>query len=203
MKLMNKKTLLILAIIGSMVLIGDFILYFAMGVISEKAFDITAKLSGVLAIVSAVFFLAPNEKGIDLKNSRQAEGIRLQRTKESTLFEATAALIVIITWLIAIATHNVGLVAPIIFTAIVIAFLVKAYHKRRSTFSIWPSRNIRYNTEQILIFARLDRIMAVVTALFSLVAVCSEVNIKILISVYTLLCLLLEFGGEFFIIKNK
>ena len=38
MKLLSKKTLLILAIIGSMVLIGDFVLYFGMGVISWKTF---------------------------------------------------------------------------------------------------------------------------------------------------------------------
>ena len=105
MKLLSKKTLLILAIIGSMVLIGDFVLYFGMGVISWKTFDTMASLSGILTIISTVlYFYSPNETGTSLKDSRDAQGEWFSRTRESSLFEAASALIVIITWAIAIAT---------------------------------------------------------------------------------------------------
>lgn len=201
--LMNKKMLLIFAVIGLMVLIGDFILHFA-GAINWKTFDITASISGVYAIISIVlYFYIPNKTETPLKDSRNAPRGWFLRTKESFLFEAAAALIVIVTWVIAIATHKVELEVPICSTAIVIIFLVRAYYKRKSTFSIWQSRNIQYNLEQSLICARLERIMAVVTALASLVAVCPGANIKILIVVYALIFLLLEIGGEFFIAKYK
>ena len=204
MKQLNKKTLLILAIIGLMVLIGDFVLYFGMGVISWKTFDITASISGVLAIISTVlYFYIPNETETPLKDSRVARGGWFSRTRESSLFEAASALIVIITWAIAIATDKVELEAPIGSTAIVVLLLFRAYYKRRSTFSLRTSANKKYNLQQQLICSRIERIMAVVTALAGLLAVCPGVNTKVLLVVYAVLVLLLEIGGDFLVAKYK
>ena len=57
--------------------------------------------------------------------------------------------------------------------------------------------------QQQLICSRIERIMAVVTALAGLLAVCPGVNTKVLLVVYAFLVLLLEIGGDFFVAKYK
>lgn len=183
MKPINKKTLIWIAALGAMVLIADIILFFALEAINGTAFGVTAILSAPFAIIPLLFLYAPAEMEVVMKGSILDKNGWLPRTKESTLFEAASALILIITWVIAYATHNLESVAPLISTLVAIILLITAYFKRKTIYSFRWTLNMR----QLVIQARLSRILAVVTALFGMVAVCPEINTKVLPVVYIIL----------------
>ena len=198
MKPINKKTLIWIAALGAMVLIADIILFFALEAISGTAFGVTAILSAPFAIIPLLFLYAPDEMEVIIKGSILDHDGWLPRTKESTLFEAASALILIITWVIAYATHNLESVAPLISTLVAIILLITAYFKRKTMYSFRLTLNMR----QILIQARLSRILAVVTALFGMVAVCPGINTSVLPVVYIILACIICCIGIYLMAKH-
>lgn len=200
MKPINKKMLISVAVLGSIVLIADIILFFALEAISGTAFGITALLSAPFAIIPLMFLFAPAEMEVFLKDSMIVKNGWLPRTKESTLFEIASALILICAWIIALATHSKEIIPLFISSVIVIGMLVKAYSKTPSALSLWSIWSAT-NMEQLLMRARYLRVLAVETALFGLLIVCPGVNFNIIIGILLPLYILTSIG--FVILKNR
>lgn len=200
MKPINKKTLISVAVLGSIVLIADIILFFALEAISGTAFGITALLSAPFAIIPLMFLFAPAEMEVFLKDSMIVKNGWLTRTKESTMFEIASALILICAWIIALATHSKEIIPLFISSVIVIGMLVKAYSKTPSALSLWSIWSAT-NMEQLLMRARYLRVLAVETALFALLIVCPGVNFNIIIGILLPLYILTSIG--LVILKNR
>ena len=173
MKPTNKKIILTVAILATIVLVADFILFLAAEAISGTVFGITALISAPLSIVPMMFLIAPGEMREAVNNSNFARQGILPRTKESTLFEAASALILVASWVIVLARYAEGLyfIAGI-DTICVIALLVTAYFTEKWTFGIIASDSM----QQLQIRARFRRIMAVELALYCLLTVIPGVN---------------------------
>ena len=96
---------------------------------------------------------------LDLKN------VKVHRSKEGTIFEVAAALILILAWLIALIRYQSGkfdvdfLLPMIIFTIAAVALLVGAYFPQ-FIHSGLPLNNMR----QLGLAVRMCRVMAVVFA---------------------------------------
>lgn len=197
MKRIDRKTLLIMAVLGTIVLVADIVLFFALEAISGTAFGITALISAPLAVIPFLLFYAPDEMGEIWKDSDFERSNWLPRTKESTLFEAAAALILIILWAIVLASHTKELEMPVLITVVVIALLISAYNANSGRYSIWRGKK---NMKQSLIRARLTRIVAVVIALFGMLSLIPGVN-TIFVGVAFFVIVILTYIGAFVINK--
>ena len=168
-----KKTLLIIAVISAIVLIADFMaLFLARETINGTVFGIIALISGPLAIIPALFLIAPKEMGVLMEQNNIASRGFLPRTKESTLFEIASALIIVCMWVIALASHSKDFYIPIITTVFVIGLLAAAYFTDKRSWTIWEAKNMR----QLMIRGRFRRVLAVEIALFGMLTVCPGVN---------------------------
>ena len=197
MKLPGRKTLLIIAVIGTMALIADCILFFAAEAISGTAFGVTALISAPLAVIPFLLLYAPDEMEEIWKDSGFVKRNWLPRTKESTLFEAASAIILIIAWVIAWASHYEPMVHLMTITVLVISFLISAYNTR----SRWNFRWTRNNHMlQIRMHSRLSRIMAVEVAFFGLLFLIPGSD-KTFVTVAFLVIAILTYVGAF--ILNK
>ena len=172
MKPINKKILLAVAFISTIVLVADFILFFAAGAISGTVFGITALISAPLSIVPMMFLIAPDEMKEQFNNANIARLGFLPRTKESTLFEVASALLLVGTWIIALARHIDDFFIIVVVTICVVSLLVEAYFTNKW----WLGGLASDDTEQLQIRARIKRILAVEAALYGLLTVIPDVN---------------------------
>ena len=197
MKRIDRKTLLIMAVLGTIVLVADIVLFFALEAISGTAFGITALISAPRAVIPFLLFYAPDEMKSIWKDSDFERSNWLPRTKESTLFEAATALILIILWAIVLASHTKELEMPVLITVVLIALLISAYNANSGRYSIWRGKK---NMKQSLIRARLTRIVAVVIALFGMLSLIPGVN-TIFVGVAFFVIVILTYIGAFVINK--
>ena len=173
MKPTNKKNLLTVAILATIVLVADFILFLAAEAISGTVFGITALISAPLSIVPMMFLIAPDEMREGLNNANIARRGFLPRTKESTLFEMASALIVFASWVIALARHSEdAYIIAGISTIAVIILLVTSYFTEKWMFGTLASDSM----QQLHTRARFKRILAVECALYGLLSVIPGVN---------------------------
>ena len=172
MKPTNKKILLTVAILATIVLVADFILFLAAEAISGTVFGITALISGPLAIIPMMFLIAPDEMKKQWNNADIARQGFFPRTKESTVFEIASAFILIASWVVAIARPNEEIYIIYVVTFCVIALLFSAYFTNKWTFGMIASDNM----QQLQTRARFKRIIAVETALYGLLTVIPEIN---------------------------
>lgn len=171
MKQINKKALFMMVGFSSIILIALIILY-VKGVISGTALDILA----LIAFIPFLLLFIPHEKEDIWRGTKVPNW--LPRTKESTAFEATSAFILIIAWIIALTSHNGELHILALITLAVIAYLALAY----CTMGWFYGRRRTNDMKQCLINARLNRIVAVETALFGMLTVIPGVDKAVIIT---------------------
>lgn len=172
MKPGNKIILLAVASIATIVLVADFILFFAAESVSGTVFGITALISAPLSIIPLMFLTAPDEMKEQFENANIARNGFLPRTRESTLFELASALILVCSWVIVLALHNKEFHILLITTVTVMALLVTAYFTDKWALGMVAANNI----QQLQTGARFKRILAVETALYGLLTVCPGIN---------------------------
>jgi len=172
MKPINKKILIAVAFIATIVLVTDCILFFAAEAISGTAFGITALISAPLSIVPIMFLIAPGEMKEQFNNANIARLGFLPRTKESSLFEAASALLLVSAWIIALARHTTDYYIIGIVSVCAISLLVEAYFTNKWWLGTMDSDNM----QQLMIRARFKRILAVEAALYCLLTVIPGVN---------------------------
>lgn len=198
---MNKEALKIIALISFIVLLIDAILFFALGIISGTVFGITALISAPLAIIPFLLIYAPEEMAEIWNDSKFAGSNWLPRTKESTLFEVTSAFILIISWVIFLATHSEELEMLLVITVIVIALLITAYNTEWNRYyNRWRWLNTKQdNMKLCLIRSRLNRILAVELALFGMLSLIPGVGKAFVVVAFIVMAI--TYIGAFFINK--
>ncbi|MBQ6078908.1 MAG: hypothetical protein IJK93_01405 [Muribaculaceae bacterium] len=171
MKRISKKALFMMVGFSSIVLIALIMLY-VKRVISGTALDILALIS----FIPFLLLFIPHEKEEIWKGTVVPNW--LPRTKESTAFEAAAAFILIIAWIIALTSRNGELHVLALITLAVIVTLTLAY----STMGWVYGRGRVDSMKQCLINARLNRIVAVETSLFAMLSVIPGVDKAVIIA---------------------
>ena len=178
MKPMNKKTLTLSAATAMGFIIVAMVIALLMeGKISETTFWIVWI---VLGLVSApvIYFLvygitsgikSPKEQAAELADDIDTDNVKLPRTPETTIIEATTVVILIAAAVAAITTHFAGLNGRGLagFTIIPTWLLISAYTPRPSF--LWGEM---HNLKQVSISARLMRILAIMIAFGGLLRAC-------------------------------
>ena len=178
MKPINKRTLTITAATAmGFIIVAMVIALFMEGKISDTTFWIVWI---VLGLVSApvIYFLvhgitsgikSPREQAAELADDIDTDNLRLPRTPETTVIEATTAVILIAAAVAAIVTHFAGLNGRGLagFTILPTFLLISAYTPRPSF--LWGEM---HNLKQVYISARLMRILAIIIAFGGLMRAC-------------------------------
>ena len=178
MKLMNKRTLTLSAATAmGVIIVAMVIALFMEGKISDTTFWIVWI---VLGLVSApVIYLivhgitsgikSPREQAAELADDIDTDNLTLPRTPETTVIEATTAVILIAAAVAAIVTHFAGLNGRGLagFTILPTFLLISAYTPRPSF--LWGEM---HNLKQVYISARLMRILAIMIAFGGLMRAC-------------------------------
>ena len=178
MKPMNKITLTLTAATAmGVIIVAMVIALFMEGKISDTTFWIVWI---VLGLVSApVIYLivhgitsgikSPREQAAELADDIDTDNLRLPRTPETTVIEATTAVILIAAAVAAIVTHFAGLNGRGLagFTILPTFLLISAYTPRPSF--LWGEM---HNLKQVYISARLMRILAIMIAFGGLMRAC-------------------------------
>lgn len=178
MKPMNKRTLTLTAATAmGVIIVAMVIALFMEGKISDTTFWIVWI---VLGLVSApvIYFLvhgitsgikSPQEQAAELADDIDTDNLRLPRTPETTVIEATTAVILIAAVVAWIASHFAVLSGRHMagFTMIPIWLLIRAYTPKPSF--LWGEM---HNLKQVYISARLMRILAMMIAFGGLLRAC-------------------------------
>jgi len=170
-----RKQLIILSALGTIILITDVILFFGAEVISGTAFGVTALISAPLAIVPALFLIAPEEMAERWKASRKPDYGWMPRTREGSIMEAVAAILLIGAWTIALTRHQFAdgiegnpQVMLIIMTFTAVVLMVAAYNPRYINTGVEVT-----NERQLFLAVRMTRVIAIELALMLL---CDEIT---------------------------
>ena len=175
---MNKRTLTLSAATAmGVIIVAMVIALFMEGKISDTTFWIVWI---VLGLVSApVIYLivhgitsgikSPREQAAELADDIDTDNLTLPRTPETTVIEATTAVILIAAAVAAIVTHFAGLNGRGLagFTILPTFLLISAYTPRPSF--LWGEM---HNLKQVYISARLMRILAIMIAFGGLMRAC-------------------------------
>ena len=178
MKPLNKRTLTLSAATAmGVIIVAMVIALFMEGKISDTTFWIVWI---VLGLVSApVIYLivhgitsgikSPREQAAELADDIDTDNLTLPRTPETTVIEATTAVILIAAAVAAIVTHFAGLNGRGLagFTILPTFLLISAYTPRPSF--LWGEM---HNLKQVYISARLMRILAIMIAFGGLMRAC-------------------------------
>ena len=178
MKPMNKITLTLTAATAmGVIIVAMVIALFMEGKISDTTFWIVWIVLGLVS-VPVIYFLvhgitsgikSPREQAAELADDIDTDNLRLPRTPETTVIEATTAVILIAAAVAAIVTHFAGLNGRGLagFTMIPIWLLIRAYTPKPSF--LWGEM---HNLKQVYISARLMRILALMIAFGGLLRAC-------------------------------
>ena len=178
MKLMNKRTLTLSAATAmGVIIVAMVIALFMEGKISDTTFWIVWIVLGLVS-VPVIYFLvhgitsgikSPREQAAELADDIDTDNLRLPRTPETTVIEATTAVILIAAAVAAIVTHFAGLNGRGLagFTILPTFLLISAYTPRPSF--LWGEM---HNLKQVYISARLMRILAIMIAFGGLMRAC-------------------------------
>ena len=178
MKPMNKRTLIIVAFaIMEFLIMAIIIGLFVMEKISDTTFW-TALIVTCLAIPPLVYLAirritdgikSPQEQAAELADDIDTDNLRLPRTPETTVIEATTVAIIIAAVVAAITTHFAGLSGRTLAGCTLLStwLLIRAYTPKPSF--LWGEM---HNLKQVYISARLMRILALMIAFGGLLRAC-------------------------------
>ena len=178
MKPMNKRTLTLTAATAmGFIIVAMVIALFLEGKISETTFWIVWIVLG-LASAPVIYLIvhgitsgikSPREQAAELADDIDTDNLTLPRTPETTVIEATTAVILIAAAVAAIATDFAGLNGRNLagFTILSTWLLNRAYTPRPSF--LWGEM---HNLKQVCISARLMRILAIMIAFGGLLRAC-------------------------------
>ena len=178
MKPMNKRTLTLTAATAmGVIIVAMVIALFLEGKISETTFWIVWIVLG-LASAPVIYFIvhgitsgikSPREQAAELADDIDTDNLTLPRTPETTVIEATTAVILIAAAVAAIATDFAGLNVRSLFGFTILStwLLINAYTPRPSF--LWGEM---HNLKQVYISSRLMRIMAIMIAFGGLLRAC-------------------------------
>ena len=175
---MNKRTLTLTAATAmGVIIVAMVIALFLEGKISETTFWIVWIVLG-LASAPVIYFIvhgitsgikSPREQAAELADDIDTDNLTLPRTPETTVIEATTAVILIAAAVAAIATDFAGLNVRSLFGFTILStwLLIDAYTPRPSF--LWGEM---HNLKQVYISARLMRILAIMIAFVGLLRAC-------------------------------
>lgn len=178
MKPMNKITLTLTAATAmGVIIVAMVIALFMEGKISDTTFWIVWIVLG-LASAPVIYFIvhgitsgikSPREQAAELADDIDTDNLTLPRTPETTVIEATTAVILIAAAVAAIATDFAGLNGRNLagFTILPTWLLINAYTPRPSF--LWGEM---HNLQQVHISSRLMRILAMMIAFGGLLRAC-------------------------------
>ena len=170
---MNKRTLTLTAATAmGVIIVAMVIALFLEGKISETTFWIVWIVLG-LASAPVIYLIvhgitsgikSPREQAAELADDIDTDNLTLPRTPETTVIEATTAVILIAAAVAAIATDFAGLNVRSLFGFTILStwLLINAYTPRPSF--LWGEM---HNLKQVYISSRLMRIMAIMLLFFA------------------------------------
>ena len=209
MKPMNKRSLT-LTVVTVMELIAVAIIFalFMEGKISDTTFW---TVWFVLGLVSApvIYFIvhgitsrikSPREQAAELADDIDTDNLKLPRTPETTVIEATTAAILIAAAVAAIVTHFEGLDIRGLAgcTILSTSLLIEAYTPRPSF--LWGEM---HNLQQVYISSRLMRILAILIAIGGLLRACVWLYTPIMGHICNGVTLLTYIAGRIIQLKSR